>query len=112
MQTATGRELAAISIATMRATIHEAAKKVKPVPLMVAEPAPVTPPVRKLTRAQLEAVALLESNLLAMNQQIIGMAGINQRMALGLQPIHFDTIRQRIGQLWHALDTLQLQQGQ
>ncbi|WP_137936083.1 hypothetical protein [Chitinivorax sp. B] len=107
MQTATGRELAAISLAAMRVQLAQAKHNRRRVPV-VSTPAAVVPMTKPLTRAQLEALALLESGLLAINQQMIGMASLSQKLALDVTPIHFDTIRAQLGQIWHALETKQM----
>ncbi len=113
MRNATGKELAQITLQGLKS--HLSAKAG---PVAMAAPKNMTlpgveipPPPPPLTKGQLEAIALVEVNLLEMNQTMIGCGEILRKARIGLDHKNMEQMRAQVGLLWRQLEAIQIERG-
>lgn len=113
MRNATGNELAQITLQSLKSQLTEKAG-----PVAMAAPQNMTlpgveapPPPPPLTKGQLEAIALVEANLLDMNQTMIGCGEILRKARIGLDRKNLEQMRAQVGLLWRQLENIQIERG-
>lgn len=116
MKPAAGAELARLTLDALKTTM--AAKAGPAGSGRLAAPQNLTlqgvevpPPPPPLTKGQLEAIALVEANLLEMNQTMIGIGEILRKARLGLGHANVEQMRAQVGLLWRQLEVIQIERG-
>lgn len=113
MHNPTSKELAQLTLQSLKSLmVAKAGQVAMAAPQNMNLPGvEVPPPPPPLTRGQLEAIALVEANLLEMNQTMIGCGEILRKARIGIDHKNLEQMRAQVGLLWRQLENIQIERG-